>query len=416
MNGRKVPLSRTFHAFRSPGYRYLWPANFIAYTSRLMQLTLLSWFVLETTDSPWLVSLVGFFSMIPMFLLGMLGGVLADTVSRRRLLLATQAASLASVLIMTALLLTGAARFWHAYPIVLVIGVAWALDMPSRRSLMHDLVGRSGVINAVALDSMGMAGSMMLAPALAGFLITLTGVTGGHAAVALLYLVSLALLSRLDAPGARSPRAGGTGLLHDLVLGLRYVAGHRVLRSMLVITVLMNLLMFPYMQMVPVMARDVLGVGPGLMGILQAGSGVGSLVGAVFIASALNIRYHGRLYLAGSGFSFAALLVFSVSRWYSVSLPTLVAMGIGVAAFATMQTSMTMLMVNDEMRGKALGVVSLAIGAGPFGALLLGAVANLTGISSALEMNAAAGLVCVGLVGLLMPVLRQPTPSFPPAK
>ena len=380
-----------------------------------MQLTLLSWFVLELTDSPWLVSLVGFFSMIPMFLLGMLGGVLADTVDRRRLLKATQAASLASALVMTALLFAGAARYWHAYPVMLVVGVAWALDMPTRRSLMHDLVGRSGVINAVALDSVGMAGSMMIAPAAAGFLITLTGVTGGHVIVTFLYLVSLALLSRLGAPGARAPRVGGAGLLRDLALGLRYVADHRVLRSMLVITVLMNLLMFPYMQMVPVMARDVLRVGPDLMGILQAGSGVGSLFGAVFIASVLNIKYHGRIYLVGSGFSFAALLLFSVSTWYSVSLPTLVAMGLGMAAFATMQTSMTMLVSTEEMRGKALGAVSLAIGAGPFGALLLGAVANLTSIGVALELNAVVGLVCVSLVALLMPALRQRTPAVPPA-
>ncbi len=378
-----------------------------------MQLTLLSWFVLETTDSPWLVSLVGFFSMIPMFLLGMLGGVLADTADRRQLLIATHAASLASVLVMTTLLLAGAATFWHAYPVVLVVGVAWALDMPSRRSLMHDLVGRSGVNNAVALDSVGMAGSMMLAPALAGFLITLAGVTGGHVTVAFLYLVSLALLSRLAAPGGWVRRAGGAGLLHELVLGLRYVAGHRVLRAMLVITVVMNLLMFPYTQMVPVMARDVLGVGPDLMGILQAGSGVGSLVGAIFIASVLNIRYHGRLYLIGSGFSFVTLLVFSVSTWYSLSLPTLVVMGLGLAAFSTMQASMTMLVSTEEMRGKALGVVTLAIGAGPFGALLLGGVANLTSIGRALELNAVAGLVCVILVGLFMPALRQRTPVVP---
>ena len=380
-----------------------------------MQLTLLSWFVLEMTDSPWLVSLVGFFSMVPMFLLGMLGGVLADTVDRVRLLKATQAASLASMLIMTVLLFAGEARFWHAYPVVLVVGVAWALDMPARRSLMHDLLGRSGVINAVALDTVGMSGSMMIAPAMAGVLITLSGVTGGTVTVTLLYLVSLALLSRLGAPEARGPRVGGAGLLRDLALGLRYVAGHRVLRSMLVITVLMNLLMFPYMQMVPVMARDVLGVGPGLMGILQAGSGVGSLIGAVFIASVLNIKYHGRLFLVGSGSSFAALLLFSVSTRYWLSLPTLVALGLGAAAFATMQASITMIVAQEEMRGKALGVVSLAIGAGPFGVLLMGAVANLTGISLALELNAVVGLVCVGLVGLLMPALRQRTPAFPPA-
>ena len=400
-----VPLPRTFWAFRSRSYRFLWPANFIAYTSRWMQLTLLGWFVLVETDSPWLVGLVGFFAMIPMFFLGIVGGVLADAVDRRRLLLITQAASFASLLTLSSLMVLDLALYWHAYPAVLAMGIAWALDMPSRRSLIHDLLGRRRVTNGVALDSMGMSASMMIGPATAGALIDRVGVTGGYGVVTALLAISLVLLSRLKTGPTRPPQPQG-GILHNLADGIRYVAGHRTLRAMVLITVLANLLLFPYMHMVPVMARDVLGVGPVLMGLLQAAPGLGSFAGAIGIASLPAVSHHGRIMLGGTLTAFAALLLFSQSTVYALSLPTLLVMGIGVSGFGSMQASMTMLLAPREMRGKALGVVSLAIGSGPFGVLIVSSVANEYGPAMAIGAIAVAGIILVGLVGASMPAIR----------
>ncbi len=401
----RVPLPRTFWAFRSRSYRFLWPANFIAYTSRWMQLTLLGWFVLVETDSPWLVGLVGFFAMIPMFFLGIVGGVLADAVDRRRLLLITQAASFASLLTLSSLMVLDLALYWHAYPAVLAMGIAWALDMPSRRSLIHDLLGRRRVTNGVALDSMGMSASMMIGPATAGALIDRVGVTGGYGVVTALLAISLVLLSRLKTGPTRPPQPQG-GILHNLADGIRYVAGHRTLRAMVLITVLANLLLFPYMHMVPVMARDVLGVGPVLMGLLQAAPGLGSFAGAIGIASLPAVSHHGRIMLGGTLTAFAALLLFSQSTVYALSLPTLLVMGIGVSGFGSMQASMTMLLAPREMRGKALGVVSLAIGSGPFGVLIVSSVANEYGPAMAIGAIAVAGIILVGLVGASMPAIR----------
>jgi len=373
-----------------------------------MQMTLLAWFVLERTDSAWLVALVGFFGMAPMFLLGMVGGVLADRADRRRLLLITQAASFASVLVMAALLHTDLVSYWHAYPSVVIVGTAWALDMPSRRSMIHDMLGRDGVTNAVALDSVGMSSSLMLGPALAGAMITVIGVSDGYIAVVALYLVSLTLLSRLRVAPVRRDPVARTRLLQELTVGLRYVAGQPLLRAMVLITVVMNLLSFSYVNIVPVIARDVLEVGPGLMGMLLAAPGLGSVIGAVIVASTVTIARPGRIFVAGSLLTFFGLALFSVSNWYGLSLAILVMMGLGAAGFGTMQASMTMLVAHEDMRGKALGVVSLAIGAGPFGALLIGATASLMGPSVALTVNAIVGATCVLLVALLMPPLMRP--------
>ena len=401
----RVPLPRTFWAFRNRSYRFLWPANFIAYASRWMQMTLLGWFVLVETDSPWLVGLVGFFGMIPMFVLGVLGGVLADAVDRRRLLLTTQAAALLSLVSLSTLMVLDLAVYWHAYPAILVMGIAWALDMPSRRSLIHDLLGRRRVTNGVALDSMGMSASMMIGPATAGVLIDRVGVTGGYLVVTILSLTSILLLSRLGTGQARPPQYD-VGIIRNLADGLRYVAGHSALRAMVLITVLANLLLFPYMHMVPVMAREVLEVGPTLMGLLQAAPGIGSFAGAVGIASLTRLTHHGRVMLAGTLTAFAALLIFSQSTVYAFSLPTLLVMGIGQSGFGSMQAAMTMLLAPKEMRGKALGVVSLAIGSGPFGALIVSSIANEYGPAPAIAAIAIAGMASVGLVGISMPAIR----------
>lgn len=408
LRAKRVPVPNTFRAFHNHNYRLLWPANFAAYASRWMQMTLLVWFVLERTDSAWLVALVGFFGMAPMFLLGIVGGVLADRADRRRLLIITQSASFLSVLAMAALLQTDIVRYWHAYPSIMIVGTAWALDMPSRRSLIHDMLGRDGVTNAVALDSVGMSSSLMLGPALAGAMITVIGVSYGYIAVAALYLISLTLLSRLQVEPVRRDSVARVRLFQELSIGLRYMASHPLLRAMVLITVAMNLLSFPYANIVPVIARDVLGVGPGLMGILLAAPGLGSVIGAVIVASTTTIARPGRIFVAGSLLTFVGLALFSVSDWYGLSLAILAMMGLGAAGFGTMQASMTMLVAPEDMRGKALGVVSLAIGAGPFGALLIGGTASLLGPSLALAVNAAIGASCVLVVALLIPPLMRP--------
>jgi MFS family permease len=128
----------------------------------------------------------------------------------------------------------------------------------------------------------------------------------------------------------------------------------------------------------------------------------------VIVASTVTISRPGRIFVAGSLLTFITLALFAISDWYLISLAILVCMGIGAAGFATMQSSMTMLVADEDMRGKALGVVSLAIGAGPFGALLIGATASLLGPGLALGVNAVVGGICVLLVGLLLPSLMRP--------
>jgi MFS family permease len=406
---RDVHLRRTFQAFANRGFVRLWLANFLLYTSRWMQMTLLAWLILDLTDSPFLVALVGFFSSAPMFLLGLVGGVLADRVHRQRLLSLTQGTNVTSSFMLTLLLSTGALQVWHAYMAILITGACWALDTPSRRAVIYDLLGLEGVTNAVALDAVGMNASRMCGPALAGVLITLTGVTGGYVAITVFCSIAWMLLWSLRIPQGPRPERRQQSAWRNLLEGFRFVRENQTIKATLYITVVMNVLLFPYVQMVPIIARDILHVDAALMGMLQAAEGLGALVGAILIASAVRLHYHGRVFLGGSLLALVGLLVFSMSRWYILSLPVLLLLGLGTAGFGAMQSTIIMLTAREEMRGRALGVLSLAIGTGPFGSLLMGATASAIHPVFTLRMNALLGLVALACIMVFMPALTERT-------
>ena len=370
-------------------------------------MTFLAWVILDSTGSPFYVALVGFFGMFPLLAFGAFGGVLADRVNRHKLLLSTQILNLVAGLLMTALLLSDMFEFWHSYIVVSASGLGWALDMPSRRAVVHDLIGRAGVTNGMALDSVGMHASRMVGPALAGALIALIGVTGGYFVIIAFYVISIIFMALLKLP-RREVSVVSRSIARNLVEGFNYARTNRVILATVIITVLMNLLLFPYMQMVPVIAIDILEVGPALMGLLQGADGLGAIIGSIGIASAGRLRHHGRVYLGGSIIGLVMVLLFAWSQWFPASMLILILLGLGTAGFGTMQSTIVVIASSEDMRGRALGVISLAIGAGPVGALMIGALAETTSPPLAIAIFAVLGLLTVGVVGALMPEIRAP--------
>ncbi len=420
---RRIPRRiHTFDAFLNPNYRLLWVSNFFAYISRWMQMTMLGWFVFEETGSAFLVTLVGFSGMGPLVVLGVFGGVLADRLDKRKLLLGTLFANLLAAVGMAALIFTdlifsmGNVQYWHAYLVMLIGGIGWGLDMPSRRTIVLDVLGRARVNNAIALDSVGMHSSRTLGPLIGGGLISTSlflfsdgyGLEAGYAVTLLFFIASAIMMLNVKTPhhdSTDTPQASWN-IIGNLTEGIRYVASEATLLAVVLITVFMNLLLFPYQQLIPVVASEVLDVGPTLMGLLLAFEGLGALTGSVAIASASNLTHHGRVYLFGSMAGLTMLLLFSFSQWYGVSLALMLMLGLGTAGFGAMQATIILLVARDDMRGRGLGVITLAIGAGPIGGLMLGRMADLIGAPKAMTINAVLGLITVGLVGLLVPSLR----------
>ncbi len=385
-------------------------------------MTMLGWYVFEVTSSAFLVTLVGFSGMGPLVVLGVFGGVLADRLDKRKLLLCTLFANLLAATGMAALIFTDLIfatsnlQFWHAYLVMLVGGIGWGLDMPSRRTIVLDVLGRARVNNAIALDSVGMHSSRMLGPLIGGGLISVSlftfansnGLEAGYAVTLVFFIVSAVMMLNVKTP-ARDVAAAAQAswnILRNLIEGIRYVASEATLLAVVLITVFMNLLLFPYQQLIPVVAAEVLYVGPALMGLLLAFEGLGALTGSIGIASWSNLTHHGRVYLFGSLAGLTMLLVFSFSQWYGLSLALMLMLGLGTAGFGAMQATIILLVARDDMRGRGLGVITLAIGAGPIGALMLGWMADEIGAPRAMTINAVLGLITVGLVGLLAPSLR----------
>ena len=402
-----IPTRRgPFRAFRNANYVRLWASNALMYTSRWMLMILLAWLTLEMTDAPWLVALVGFFSMIPTLVLGLLGGIMADRVNRYRLLVITQAVSVAAGMLMTLMLVSGAVQVWHGYSLAAITGICWALSFPARRAILYDLLGSAELTNAIALDTVGMNVSRMIGPALAGVLIGAIGVSAGFMVMVGTNALGLLLIGLLRVPPQQEIRQQQS-VLRNLMEGFAYVKTDPIIMTVIWITLIINLLLFSYTTMVPILARDVLHVDPALMGALQAGEGLGALVGSMLIASRVTMNYHGRIYVGGSLLSLLGLLMFSMSRWYIVSFLAMLFLGLGTAGFATMQSAIVMLVAKRDMRGRALGVLSLAIGAGPLGMLIVGAVAESVSPVFALRVNALLGIVLLSLITLCMPSIMD---------
>ena len=429
MNSRSVTQGpvyrRTLGAFYNADYRMLWGANLTTYVSRWMSITTLSWFVLIQTDSAFSVSMVAFFALLPHLLLGLFGGLLADNVNKKHLVIATQLTNFAGAAIMSLLLILGTVEYWYAYFAVLVPGFSWALDMPSRRAIILELMGPTGLTNGIALDSVGMHASRMIGPALGGAMIALAGVAGAYVLLSVVIAVGCFLILRVSYSTAL-PKESGPGnvrvksvatsfirVLDNVKEGFAYVYSNSIIMCVVVITVFMNLLLFPYMQMVTVISKNVLSVGPLLMGILMASEGLGALFGSFTIASRASMSYHGRVFLYGSIVSLVALFLFALSQWYLLSLILLMALGVGAAGFGTMQSTIVLIAADPKIRGRTLGVVTLAIGTSPLGALFVGIMADIFTPSTALIINALLGLTAVTLTGFFFPSIRERILSSP---
>ena len=409
VRARRPVGGQTLRAFSTRGFWRVWTGSMLWYSARWMDLFVLQWQVLVMTDSAFQVSLIGFYRMAPMFVFGLLTGLLADRLDRRTVLLAAQLwNALASAAIGT-LILTGYLALWHLAVLVTALGFSWALDLPSRRSYIYDMVGPRRVVNAMALDHVGMDGAKIVGPILGGLLWPVIGAGGCLLILSVGYLVNFCLYLQLPS-AAPPPSAGSPRVLRSLMEGLTYVLRTPVILGVLSITAVMNLLGFPYQHMVPVVGRQVLGLGPLPTALLVAADGLGALTGSLVVASLGDVRWKGRLFVVGSFLLMGTVLLFSLSRWYLLAFGLLFLAGVGVACFATMQSSLILTSASDAMRGRAMGTLMLAIGFGPLGALQIGALASAWGAPLALTVSAGSGVLLLSLICWKATALWQARP------
>ncbi len=390
-------FAERFHAesLQVADFRHLWSANVAWNVGRWMEQIAVGWIAVELTGSPFLVALLGFYRSLPLFVLGIVGGVLGDRYDRKVVILLLQVVNLVCVSSVAALNFAGSISYIHLVFAELILGTSMALDWPSRRALTVDLVGNEYLANAVALDASGQNISRIVGPLVAGSIIAVINPGVAFALLAGLYLASAFFIMRIK-PNSGVPLVVRTqSVLQSLTAGFGYVLRDEAIVGVLAVTVVMNLFLFPYLQLLPVVAVDVLGTDSFGLGVLSAADGLGSLVGTLLIGAFVGKRRNGQIFCLGSVLGSTALLAFALTRSYELAVSLMLVGGLGRAGFSALQSTIILRNATNEMRGRAMGVLTLAIGVGPFGSLEVGALAESAGPSIALAANA---IVCSILV------------------
>ena len=366
----------------------------------------LQWLVLQMTNSPAQVALVGVARMAPMFFLGLVAGSIADRFPKQRVILAGQAVTLVVTSVMLALVATETIEAWHVYPAIVITGTAKVIDFAARRSYLSDLFEGRRLTNAVALDSVASMGiGSTLGPLLSGGLIALYGYTGAYVVIvgATVGATLLVMTIQHSGGGASSVPAAQPGA--QVTEAFHTLRANRALWAVLAVTVVHNFFCMPYQQMVPVIARDSLGVGSALYGLLASTSGLGALMGTLLIAGHA-VRRQGTVYSLGATLMLTFVFLFSFSSFYPLSIVLLLVAGLSNAGFVVMQPLLVLQAVPKSLRGRAMGALALSIGVGPLGVLTIGFLAEGYGAATAVAIMTGCGFLLINLLRLPFPSLR----------
>ena len=400
----------TFEALSNPVFRKLWLSGTFWYVARQMEMIVLAWLVLDLTDSPAQVAYVGFFRMLPMFLLGTITGSIADRFPKKGVLMAAQAVCVLGDGGLLVMLVLGTVAPWMGYCAIFMTGIANALDFSSRRAYYSEILPPERLNNAISLDMASMTGSSMLGPALGGLLIQVAGFTGAWVAMVAMYTACLVLtfLVRGEVNDKR-PVAMGSPLAQARA-AISMVRTNRVIFTALLVTIVLNFTAGPFMTLISVVARDTLHANEVLYGILGSANGLGALAGSLFIATS-GVRRPATVYTMGAALFLLGVFFFGVSRYYGMAFGFLVLSGVGMSGFGTMQTMIALRAVDPELRGRALGAIAFGIGASPLGILVAGTLAERIGTPQTLAVMAAVGATVLLGLWALFPELRDKVPS-----
>ncbi len=388
-------------------FRLMWVAGGLDNTGRWMDSVVMGLLVLDLTDSAFQVALLFVFRWVPMLAFALISGMIADRTNRWAIMMAARTVAVAATAFLLALVLMDNVAPWHVFIASFFLGWLFVLEFPSRRSLIYDLVGSERIVSAMSLETINSTLGKFIGPFMAGLLIELTGFSGTYVFLMAVYAVSFVLILVMKGRGpVRVPAP--YAFWSTVSRGFKYSVNNSVIRSVLIITLIMNAMAFSVESLFPVVARDHLGVGAGLTGILISAQAIGSLAAATVIASLAVVRFHGRIFCLGLSLQLLSLLFFALSPWYPVSFLMLMLAGLGAAGYSTMQSTIILISAEPEMRGTALGMLGQCIGVAAVGGLAVGVVANFFSSQAAVAMSVSLGLILLVPAVYFSPLIRRP--------
>lgn len=388
-----------FRALSHRNFRLFWAGAFLSNVGTWMQAVAQGWLVLQLTNSPFWLGVDGFMATAPGLLLTLAGGVFADLIDRRRILLFTQIAAGLSAFTLAVLLAShvvrDASHVWIILLLTFWTGCCMALAGPSYQAITIDLVGREDLANAIALNSTQFQLSRVIGPVFAGLALRFGLIFCFFAnGVSYIAVVGALMLVRFDRVAHAAP-AHAVGdkhaFWHDLLEGLRYVRRRPRVFMLLTISAVTSMFGAPYLSMVPLFARDILHLNESGLALMMGFAGGGAFCGALFVTFLGDFRYKGWSVLCGAGGFGLFLIGFSFSTHLGVSLAYLFGMGFAIVCSVAVINTLLQKLVTDEMRGRVMSMFILSfIGAMPVGNLLAGTSAQRFGAPRTL---AAGGLI-----------------------
>jgi MFS family permease len=396
-----IEIPRIARALRHRDFRLFWTGNFLSNIGTWMQNIAQGWLVLQLTNSAFWLGLVGFASSFPILLFALVGGVIADHMNKRKLLMATQSTMMVLAFIMAALTYTHHIDKYGIALLALGTGIAMSLNTPSYQALMPQLVPKEDLTNAIAINSAQFNLSRVLGPTIGGFAMALVGVAGNFFLNGLSFLAVLIALTRIKYVEPAIHQEGH--LWQKMQQGFAYVLKHSAMSSLILMVAIGSLLAIPYLTFVPYFARDILGSDEPGLGILMACSGAGAFLGAITIASFSLIRWRGKFVVRAAAGFYAAIIAFTFSRNFYLSGFFLMLAGYCMIISVAAINSSLQHLAENHMRGRVMSIYSTAfLGLPPIGCLIAGSLARIISVPHVI-----AGMSILALIASVAVYWRQ---------
>lgn len=400
-------LKPLLRALESRNYRLFFTGQAISLIGTWMTQLASVWVVYELTNSAWWLGVVGFSSQIPSFILAPFGGILVDRWNRHRILIATQCLSMIQSLALAALAMTGIIQIWHLILLSLFQGVISAFDSPARQAFVIEIIDKKeNLSNAIALNSSIFNGARLVGPAIAGLLIARIGASWCFLIDGFSYIAVIAGLfaMRLKTKPITHQTAN---IWQRLKEGFHYSFGFPPIRAILLLIALFSFMAMPYTILVPIFATQMLQGGAETLGLLMAASGVGALIGGIYLSSRSTVLGLGKFVAYAPAVIGAGLIVFSFSRTLWLSLLMMLVIGCGSILEIASSNTILQTIVEDDKRGRVMSLYTMAfLGTLPFGNLVAGSLANQIGAPMTLAIGGAFSIVGSFLFAQKLPALR----------
>jgi MFS family permease len=380
-------------ALRNEDYRLFWGGCLLSNVGTWMQNVAQGWLVLELSNSSFWLGVVGFAASVPFLLFTLLGGVIADRVSKRHLLIGAQTAQMSLAFILAGLTYFKIITIGQLVLIAFFVGITNALNAPAYQAMVPRLVPPEDLQNAIALNSAQFNLSRIVGPTLGGYAMAWVGMAGNFFLNGVSFLAVLWPLFRMRYPDEKRER--GTSVLRSLRDGIVYVKRSPQMAAIVMLIASASLLLLPFITFIPYFAKDVLKVGERGLGFLMACSGIGALVAAGVIASFRRIRWRGRVIVFFGLFVMTAVIVFCYSHVFALSAAMSFCEGFGmIISLSTVNVTMQQLS-SDEMRGRVMSIYATSfLGLPPVGCLIIGELSRHMPTEHAIAALTGLGMVC----------------------